>query len=173
MSFSRSNSVYLLSGVSYELCLISSCVHSCVCGWVCSWVRVHVHVCVTRYMDCKYACLCMGCSQVVGLSVEGHVVQVHVDVWVVLVAHPADGRAVERGAWADVGLQGGQRLGLLDRVNLWEFEGQHLGCLIVAAKWQRRPAGEKGEVVVRRGLDAKIWGTFHSNFQVKSLLLVP
>lgn len=37
-------------------------------------------------------------SQVVCLSVEGDVVQVHVEVRVVLTAHPADGSAVEGGA---------------------------------------------------------------------------
>lgn len=43
------------------------------------------------------ACACMH-SQVVRLSVEGDVVQVHVEVRVVLTAHPADGGAVEGGA---------------------------------------------------------------------------
>lgn len=80
-------------------------------------------------------------SQVIRLSVEGDVVQVHVDVCVVLVAHPADGRAVKRGPQADVGLQAGQRLRLLHGdVELWEFKGQQLGTLVVAAERERRPA---------------------------------
>lgn len=82
-------------------------------------------------------------SQVVRLSVEGDVVQVHVDVCVVLVAHPADGRAVEGGPRADVSLQAGQRLRLLHGdVELWEFKGQQLGPLVVAAEGECRPAGQ-------------------------------
>lgn len=84
------------------------------------------------------------CSQVIRLSVEGDVVQVHVDVRVVLTADPADGRAVERGARANVGLQAGQRLRLLGgHVDLWEFEGQRLGNLVEAAIWQCHPAEKR------------------------------
>lgn len=90
------------------------------------------------------ACVCVcASSQVVRLSIEGDVVQVHVDVCVVLVAHPADGRAVERGPRADVGLQAGQRLRLLHSdVEVWKFKGQQLGPLVEAAKRERRPAGQ-------------------------------
>lgn len=79
-------------------------------------------------------------SQVVCLSIKGDV-QVHVDVRVVLTADPTDGRAVERGTRADVGLQGGQGLRLLcGDIELGEFKGQQLGRLVVATIWQRRPA---------------------------------
>lgn len=76
----------------------------------CVRLCVHVFVCV--------------CSQVVRLAVEGHGVQVHVDVRVVLAAHPADGRAVEGGPWAYVSLQVvGQRLCLLGAdADLREFK---------------------------------------------------
>lgn len=46
---------------------------------------------------CVFVFLCSCCSQVVRLAVKGHGVQVHVDVRVVLAAHPADRRAVEGG----------------------------------------------------------------------------
>lgn len=99
------------------------------------WFTLHVNILV-----CAYAR-----SQVVRLSIEGDVVHVHVDVWVVLTADPADGRAVEGGPRADVGLQAGQGVRLLcGNVELWEFESQQLGRLVVAAIWQRRPAEKRG-----------------------------
>lgn len=83
-------------------------------------------------------------SQVVRLSVEGDVVQVHVEVRVVLAAHPADGRAVEGGARAHVRLQAGQHLRLLRaRVDFWDLKGQELGGFVVAAEGQRRPGGSE------------------------------
>lgn len=89
-------------------------------------------------------------SQVVCLSVEGEV-QVHVDVGVFLIAHPADGRAVEGGTRADVGLQAGQGIWLLcGNAELRDFEGHQLQRLFVAAVWQRRPAEERGGTLERQ-----------------------
>lgn len=96
--------------------------------------------------SCLYKSSCWhACLQVVRLSIERHVVQLQVDVRVVLTTDPADGCAVERGARAHVGLQRGQRLGLLGgAVHLWELKGQHLGRFVVAAKRQCRPGNTRG-----------------------------
>lgn len=95
--------------------------------------------------SCEGVLLC-ACSQVVGLSVEGDVVQVHVDVRVVFAADPSDGRAVERGARVDVGLRAGRRIRILGgHLELFELEGQRPGHLLDAAEWQRRPAWREEE----------------------------
>lgn len=116
---------------TFLMCVFMS---SFACTLMCVCLRLHVLL----------ICLCVhACSQVICLSVKGHGVQVHVDVWVVLAADPADGRAVEWGAWADVCLQGVQRIRVLVvNVEIWEFKGQHLGCLVEAAERQRS-SGEK------------------------------
>jgi len=106
----------------------------------------HRYIYISASFQCLSCFLSVNILHLICLSIEGDVVHVYVDVWVVLTADPANGCAVERGAWTDVGLQVGHRLRLLGGTNdLWELEGQHLGCLVMATKWQRRPGEETGK----------------------------
>lgn len=71
-------------------------------------------------------------SEVVSLPIKW--VHLHVDVTVLVVAHPADGCAVEGRPGADVTLEHWHRLGLLDGLQLWWLEGQQLGTFFKASE---------------------------------------
>lgn len=78
-------------------------------------------------------------SQLVGLSIKGHNIRLHMNAAWLTAAHPANRSAVEGRPAADVMLiHCGFRL-LFCGLRIWQLEFQELVGLLEAAVWHSRP----------------------------------
>lgn len=95
--------------------------------------------CVYVHRECNHS-MNIVFSQLVGLSIEGHGIVLHMNAAWLAAAHPANRSAVEGRPAADVMLVYHCRFRLLfGRLSVWQLEFQELVGLLKAAKGHGRP----------------------------------
>lgn len=86
-------------------------------------------------------------SQLVGLSIKGHGIRLHVDAAGLAAAHPANRSTIEGGSAADFMLVHHCRLGLrFGHLRFWQLEFHELVGLFKAAKGHGHPRSKQGDI---------------------------
>ena len=129
------------SNSSIQHLIVSSsivCVCVCVCMLTCMHAFMPAFVYVSVHSECNHSMNIF--SQLVGLSIEGHSIRLHMNAAWLTAAHPANRSAVEGRPAADVLLVHYCGFGFLFRISFWKLEFQELVGLLEAAEGYGTPS---------------------------------